>query len=288
MSTLFPTDSSLFGTCYAKNEGDTDAVLLCVAESMEIYVKNQNESLKSWLLTIMGTIVFLMQLGFAMLCAGCVRRKNVTNTLMKNVLDACVAAMAFYLFGFAFAHGGDDAALGTTFIGTKNFALYGEVDYAFWFFQTCFAAANVTIIAGTLAERCQMSAYFAYGFIMAAMIYPFIVHSIWSTNGFLSAFAAEPFRGVGVIDFAGSGVVHLSGGMTALVATIVLGPRKGRFTNSKGVRLDTPRDIPGHSVSLQVLGFIILWVGCKYHGLFYFRFKSMAMKVLIMLFYWNT
>ena len=263
MSTLFPTDSSLFGTCYTKNEGDTDAVLLCVAESMELHVKNQEESLQSWLLTIMGTVVFLMQLGFAMLCAGCVRRKNTTNTLLKNVLDACVASIAFYLFGFAVAYGGDDATMDATFIGTKNFALYGEVDYAFWFFENCFAAANVTIIAGTLAERCQMSAYFAYSFVMAAMIYPFIAHSIWSENGFLSAFAKDPFRGVGVIDFAGSGVVHLSGGVTALVATIVLGPRKGRFTNSKGVRLDTPRDIPGHSVSLQVLGFIILWVGCK-------------------------
>jgi Amt family ammonium transporter len=264
MSTVFPTDSSLFGTCYTKNEGDTDAVLLCVAESMEVYVKNEHESLRSWLLTIMGTVVFLMQLGFAMLCAGCVRRKNTTNTLLKNVLDACVASVAFYLFGFAFAFGGDDVTMGATFIGTKNFALTGDVDYAFWFFENCFAAATVTIIAGTLAERCQMSAYFAYSFVMAAIIYPFIVHSIWSSNGFLSAFAKDPYRGVGVLDFAGSGVVHLTGGITALIATIILGPRKGRFTNSKGVRLETPRDIPGHSVSLQILGFIILWVGCKY------------------------
>ena len=263
MSTSYPTDSSLFGTCYTKNEGDTDAVLLCLAESMELLVKHQHDSLHSWLLVIMGTVVFLMQLGFAMLCVGCVRRKNTTNTLLKNVLDAITASVAFYLFGFAVAYGGDDATMGATFIGTKNFALFGEVDYAFWFFQNCFAAANVTIIAGTLAERCQMKAYFAYSFVMAAFIYPFIVHSIWSSNGFLSAFAKDPFRGVGVLDFAGSGVVHLSGGITALVASIILGPRKGRFTNSKGVRLETPRDIPGHSVSMQVMGFMILWVGCK-------------------------
>ena len=264
MSTAYPTSSSLFGSCYTENVGDTDAVLLCVAESMESHINNQQTSLRSWLLILSGTVIFLMQLGFAMLCAGCVRRKNVTNTLVKNVLDACVAAIAFYLFGYAFAYGGDDTNKGRTFIGTENFALIGEIDYALWFFQYCFAAANVTIIAGTLAERCQMTAYFAYSFVMSALIYPFVVHSIWSANGFLSAFARDPYRGVGVIDFAGSGVVHLSGGVAALAAAIFLGPRKGRFTNSKGVRLEIPRDIPGHSISLQVTGFLLLWVGCKW------------------------
>lgn len=263
MSPAIQTNSSLFGSCYSKHEGDTDAVLFCFAESVEQKTQNQQESFKAWLLTVMGTLIFLMQLGFAMLCAGCVRRKNVTNALLKNVLDACVSAMAFYAIGYALAYGGDDSTKGATFIGTKNFLLTGEVDYAFWFFQYCFAAANVTIIAGTLAERCKMSAYFAYSFFMAAIIYPIIAHSIWSSNGFLSAFAKDPYRGVGVIDFAGSGVVHLSGGMAALVATIVLGPRNGRFTNSKGEKLEIPRVIPGHSVSLQVMGFIILWVGCK-------------------------
>ena len=266
MSTAYPTSSSLFGSCYTENVGDTDAVLLCVAESMESHINNQQTSLRSWLLILSGTVIFLMQLGFAMLCAGCVRRKNVTNTLVKNVLDACVAAIAFYLFGYAFAYGGDDTNKGRTFIGTENFALIGEVDYALWFFQYCFAAANVTIIAGTLAERCQMSAYFSYCFTMAAVIYPFIVHSMWSKNGFLSPFARDPYHGVGVIDFAGGGVVHLSGGVAALIATIILGPRKGRFTNSKGVRLETPRDIPGHSISLQVSGFLLLWIGCKYQS----------------------
>jgi ammonium transporter, Amt family len=210
MASPFPSDSSLFGSCYLNNAGNSDALLSCVAQSIEVQSQDQQSSLRSLLLIIFGTTIFIMQLGFAMLCAGSVRRKNVTNTLLKNVLDACVTSIAFYVMGYALAFGGDDATKGATFIGTKNFLLLGEVDFAVWFFQCCFAAANVTIIAGTLAERCKMSAYFGYSVLMAAVIYPIIVHSFWSTNGFLSAFAKDPFRGVGAIDFAGSGVVHLS------------------------------------------------------------------------------
>lgn len=88
-----------------------------------------------------------------------------------------------------------------------------------------------------------------------------MVHSIWSADGFLTAFRDDPFRGVGVVDFAGSGVVHLCGGATALVAAIVLGPRKGRFYDEDGNPLETPHNFPAHSVSLQVLGTFILWFG---------------------------
>jgi ammonium transporter, Amt family len=281
MSLTYPNESSVFGSCYTKNEGDTDALLLCIAETIETNTKTQQSSLTSWLLTFAGTIVFLMQLGFAMLCAGCIRRKNVTNTLLKNVLDACVTTIAFYAFGYAFAYGGDDASRGTTFVGTSNFFLAGDVDYAFWFFQFCFASACVTIIAGTLAERCTMIAYFSYSIFMASLIYPIVVHSLWSTNGFLSPFAKDPYRGVGSIDFAGSGVVHLSGGVTSLVATIILGPRRGRFTNSKGERLETPRSFPGHSVSLQVMGVIILWCGCKCHCISKLNFGNGNLNIFL-------
>jgi ammonium transporter, Amt family len=265
MSSPYPNESSLFGSCYTQNGGDNDALLLCITDTIETNTITQQSSLKSWLLTFAGTIIFLMQLGFAMLCAGCVRRKNVTNTLLKNVLDVCVTAVAFYAVGFGFAFGGDDVTKGKTFIGTNNFFLTGDVDYAFWFFQFCFASACVTIIAGTLAERCKMSAYFSYTVFMATLIYPIVAHSFWSSNGFLSPFAKDPYRGVGSIDFAGSGVVHLAGGVTSLVATIILGPRKGRFTNSKGERLEIPRNFPGHSVSFQVMGLILLWCGCTCH-----------------------
>ena len=110
----------------------------------------------------------------------------------------------------------------------------------------------VTIIAGTLAERCQMLAYLYYSVFVSGWVYPVIVHSIWSRRGFLSPFAANPFLAVGMLDFAGSGVVHLTGGITALFAAIILGPRRGRFTDETGRILEVPRDFPGSSFSLQV------------------------------------
>lgn len=125
---------------------------------------------------------------------------------------------------------------------------------AFWLFQFAFAATSATIVAGTLAERCQMSAYLCYSIALSAFVYPVVVHSIWSNNGFLSAYNANPLLGIGMIDFAGSCVVHVTGGMTALIATNILGPRTGRFRDIRGNLLEKPRPMPGHSVALQMLG----------------------------------
>ena len=83
-------------------------------------------------------------------------------------------------------------------------------------------------------------------------MYPVIVHSIWSKNGFLSRSAEDPLWGIGMVDYAGSGVVHTTGGLTALIASIILGPRKGRFYDDRGEKLETPTAFPGHSKSLQV------------------------------------
>ena len=102
-----------------------------------------------------------------------------------------------------------------------------------------------------------MLAYLTYSILLSGWVYPIIVHSIWSRRGFLSAFASNPFLGVGVVDFAGSGVVHLTGGTTALFAAIILGPRRGRFTDETGRKLDVPREFPGSSFALQVSTFII-------------------------------
>lgn len=99
---------------------------------------------------------------------------------------------------------------------------------------------------------------------LTAFVYPVVAHSVWSGNGFLSAFLAEDvekFKGVGTIDFAGSGVVHMTGGLTALIAAIILGPRRGRFTDDDGNPLEEPVSFPPHSVALQVLGTFILWFG---------------------------
>jgi Amt family ammonium transporter len=132
-------------------------------------------------------------------------------------------------------------------------------DYAFFLFQYAFSAASATIVAGTLAERCQMSAYLCYSLVLAGFVYPVIVHSIWSRYGFLSAFHETPLFGCGVVDFAGGGVVHTTGGTTALFATMILGPRRGRFHDAQGRKLDKPKEFPGHSIALQV---------CKRHLFF--------------------
>lgn len=140
----------------------------------------------------------------------------------------------------------------------------GNVDQAFWFFQYAVSATATTIVAGTLAERCQMSAYLCYSVVLTGFVYPFVAHHMWSPNGLLSPSVAEPFNGIGVIDLAGSGVVHITGGATACIATYMLGARTGRFYDSRGRAYDKPRQIPGHSIALQVMGTMVLWFG--WHG----------------------
>jgi Amt family ammonium transporter len=193
---------------------------------------------------------------------GCVRKKNVQNTMLKNLLDACGAALAWYTTGYAFAFG-ETGSGETSFIGTGGFLYIGDVDAAYWFFQYAFSATAVTIVAGTLAERCQMTAYLLYSLFLTGFVYPISARAMWSSHGFLSAKQPDPLGGVGAIDFAGSGVVHITGGMTALIAAKILGARKGRFYDSKGSPLSKPKDFPGHSIALQLMGTMMLWFGCK-------------------------
>lgn len=187
--------------------------------------------------------------------------------------------------GYAFAFGGaEEGSEATTFVGNANFFLIDTVDYAFFAYNSAFAAATVsfwrsvhwltmiaeeslsltlyiflnqvTIVAGTLAERCQMTAYFCYSVLLAGWVWPIIVRAIWSFEGFLSAFHADPLWGVGMVDFAGGGVVHVTGGLTALYAAMILGARHGRFTDEEGKPLEEPKKIVGHSMALQVCLFV--------------------------------
>ncbi|KAL7534755.1 hypothetical protein ACHAXR_006061, partial [Thalassiosira sp. AJA248-18] len=257
------SDISVYEACKAMIGDPADAsqtdqydlMLQCIGTS------NAN-SIDTFFLIYASSLVFFMQAGFAMLCAGCVQLKNVQNSMLKNLLDACGAALGFYSIGYAFAYGGMDFNdPKKTFIGTENFFLMGVDDLMFWLFQFAFAASSATIVAGTLAERCQMAAYLCYSLTLTGFVYPVVVHSVWSPQGFLTANGVNPLWGVGMMDFAGSSVVHLTGGATALIATYMLGPRRGRFLDHRGDPLDTPKEFPGHSVALQVLGAFILWFG---------------------------
>jgi len=262
------SSGNIFAYCSALHDGgDEDAttnIMECISDTYQESSDSRDDNLRSFLLVVCGGMIFFMQSGFAMMCAGSVRLKNVQNTMLKNLLDACGAALAFYLVGYAFAFGGDlsneNASTFKSFIGSRNFASVGP-DSSFWFFEYTFSATSVTIVAGTLAERCQMAAYLAYSVMLAGFVYPVVAHSVWSSSGFLSRSNDDPFMGVGAMDFAGAGVVHLNGGLTALYATLVLGPRRGRFYDAQGEPLETPRPFPGHSVALQLLGTMILWFG---------------------------
>lgn len=148
-----------------------------------------------------------------MLCAGSVRQKNVKNIMLKNLLDACGGALGFWSVGYAFSYGGADPSF-KSFIGNTDFFIMNfstGPEYIGWFFQFAFAATAATIVAGTVAERCKMAAYLCYSVFLTGFVYPVVVHSIWSSSGFLSAFNGEPFLEVGNVDFAGSGVVHMCG-----------------------------------------------------------------------------
>jgi Amt family ammonium transporter len=114
-----------------------------------------------------------------MLCAGAVRKTNLEDTLMKNLLDAMGAAIAFYATGYAFAFGSPNPEhTEPTFIGSGNFFLQDFEDYAIFFFQYGFAAATATIVAGALEERCRMVGYVLYSLFFVGFVYPVIAHNI--------------------------------------------------------------------------------------------------------------
>jgi ammonium transporter, Amt family len=179
--------------------------------------------------------------------------------MLKNLLDACGAGIAFYTLGYGLAYGHTGMET-SSFVGNANFFLSGDVNLAVFFFQYAFSATCVTIIAGTLAERCRMTAYFAYSVYLTGFVYPIVVHNVWSAQGYFSLFNQEnALVGIGMVDFAGSGVVHMTGGCTALFATYILGPRQGRFQDRHGNPLAKPGLTKGHSVALQMLGTFIFF-----------------------------
>ncbi|MBN1419542.1 MAG: ammonium transporter [Planctomycetes bacterium] len=199
-------------------------------------------------------LVFFMQAGFAMVETGFTRAKNTCNILMKNLMDFCCGSIAFWAVGFGIMFGADRLGL----FGTSGFFLStgdpstgdGLWQMAYWLFQVVFAATAATIVSGAMAERTKFVSYLLYSVVISAVIYPVVGHWIWG-GGWL----AEK----GLIDFAGSTVVHSVGGWCALVGAIVLGPRIGKYAVD-GTR-KVSRAIPGHNIALAALGVFILWFG---------------------------
>ncbi|KAK4585897.1 hypothetical protein RGQ29_023189 [Quercus rubra] len=216
-----------------------------------------NYAIDTTYLLFSAYLVFSMQLGFAMLCAGSVRAKNTMNIMLTNVLDAAAGGLFYYLFGFAFAFGSpSNGFIGHHFFGLKSVPST-SFDYSNFLYQWAFAIAAAGITSGSIAERTQFVAYLIYSSFLTGFVYPVVSHWFWSADGWASAFNTSNllFKS-GVIDFAGSGVVHMVGGIAGLWGALIEGPRIGRFDH-------TGRSIVlrGHSASLVVLGTFLLWFG---------------------------
>ncbi len=215
----------------------------------------------TWLL-LTGTMIFMMQCGFSMLEAGSVRTKNIKNLLMKNIMDTCISTLIWWLVGFPFAFHRGSAFMGaldtwyTRFTDAPVPGEGGTLELPRFFQQLMYAIAAATIVSGAIAERTQLRGYSCTTALMMVLIYPAIAHWVWSSDGWLSVSNPGAVLG-GALDFAGGGVVHITGGVVALAAAVIIGPRDGRFNEITG----RPNPMPGQNSVLTVLGTFSLWFG---------------------------
>lgn len=237
------------------------AAILAITPSIgfaQEYVPTTQDYLNNIWVFIAGVLVFFMQAGFALVEAGMTRAKNVVNIFAKNISDAVVGILAFFAVGYAFAFGSG----GNDFIGSGEYFLTGADLAAIpegglsiattFFFQAVFAATAVTIASGAMAERTKFSAYLIFSMLMCAFVYPVVVHWTWG-----GGWIAQMNVGDAVFsDFAGSGIVHMTGGIAAIMGAFFLGPRIGKFDENGKARA-----IPGHNIPFAMLGVFILWVG---------------------------
>src|SRR5215218_4224632 len=207
---------------------------------------------------VTACLVLFMQAGFAMLEVGFSRMKNVGSVVAKILVNLAIAALLFWAVGFALAFGTGNAIIGTQgwFLAVSPEQVndvYGGLSWtqvplsAKFLFQVAFCAVSLAVVWGTMLERTKFAVYVVFAVIFAGLIYPMVGHWIWG-GGWLTQ--------LGMQDFAGSTVVHLSGAMAALAGTLLLGPRLGKYDDD-----GRPVTIPGHNMPLAVLGVLILWIG---------------------------
>eukprot|EP00438_Fugacium_kawagutii_P030651 Skav221857 [mRNA] locus=scaffold1175:124034:145397:+ [translate_table: standard] len=244
----------------------TEAELNATIEAINMDFAELGGAMDSAWLCLCGALVMFMHAGFAMLETGSCRAKNASNVLMKNLVNVCVGTLGWYATGWAFAFGTQTEAklFGTTgwfgldfytkdssgnIMPVEDCKIDGcQSTMLMWFFQWAFCTAGATIVSGAVAERVKAYSFGGFAFVMTAFIYPWIVAWTWG-GGWLNGL----WYGVGFMDFAGSGIVHLTGGAAGLAGTIILGPRKGRFKK--------PEEFEPHNVPLVVFGTFALWFG---------------------------
>lgn len=227
-----------------------------------------------WIM-ITGFMVFFFQCGFAMVETGFTRGKNAAHTMTMNFMVFLVGAIGYFLVGFALQFGGSGGAAGLGsgggaldamlsipglggILGYKGFMLsgtgiYDPGIYALFFFQMVFMDTTVTIPTGALAERVKYSAVIIISLFISMFLYPFFGNWVWG-GGWLATLGQNFGLGHGVVDFAGSTVVHSMGGMLALSGAIVIGPRIGKFKKD-----GTARAFQGHNIPMAIIGTIILF-----------------------------
>ena len=198
-----------------------------------------------------ASLVFFMQPGFAMVESGLTRAKNAGNIAMKNFSDLCLGSIFFWVIGFGLMFGDDIGGfIGTPDLFFQHWDVAEDVGYpalAYLIFQTVFCATSSTIVSGAMAERTKFAAYLIYSVALCILVYPVTGHWAWG-GGWLSE--------LGFHDFAGSTVVHMVGGVAALVGAYLVGARIGKY-NKDG----SSNGIPGHNLTLAGLGVFILWFG---------------------------
>lgn len=201
-------------------------------------------------------LVFFMNLGFASVEAGFARAKNTVNILSKNFIVFAVSSLVFLLLGWGLMFGGDNP-----FVGTEHLFILGNADNSFYddtltstvpfwgkfFFQLVFCGTAATIVSGAVAERVKYVSFIVFSFVLTLVIYPIVGHWIWG-GGWLAD--------LGFMDFAGDSAVHSVGGWAALAGAVILGPRIGKYGKD-----GKPKAIPGHNMSLAVIGLFVLWLG---------------------------
>jgi len=228
---------------------------------------------------VTGYLVMFMQLGFALLETGLARAKNANHTMMMNIAVYGIGMLAYWMIGFSLQMGGVGAIAnlgGTpplsaehafTLFG-KPFGVFGQNGFflmhngtndvavmVLFLFQMVFMDTAATIPTGAAVERWKFSAFAISSFVFAAFIYPLYANWAWG-GGWLSNLGANFGMGKGYVDFAGSGVVHAVGGLSALAIAMVLGPRIGKFT-----RQGKPQALLAHDLVLVITGCLILAFG---------------------------
>jgi len=230
-----------------------------------------------WVL-IAGFLVMFMQVGFAMLETGFTREKNAVHTMAMNFMIYAIGLTGFWLSGYAFMMGGVDSwpSLGSLPIGHRELTIwigghaYGLLGFhkfalvnvahdpaslAMFLFAVVFMDTAATIPTGAMAERWKFSAFCVYGFFMSMFLYPLYGNWVWG-GGWLSQLGVNLGLGHGHVDFAGSSVVHMTGGVAALAGAKMLGPRIGKFRREGQIGL-----LPGHNLPMAIIGALILGFG---------------------------